>query len=102
MYSTGVTNDWQDLTYGRTGHTFNHNLNITGGSDNIKYAFSYAHMNDKAIMVNSGYKRDNFSLKLNTKPSKRTTLDFQARYHMTNVTVVVPTRQLVFTIQTAV
>ena len=41
MYSTGVTNDWQDLTYGRTGNTFNHNLNITGGSDNIKYAFSY-------------------------------------------------------------
>ena len=28
MYSTGVTNDWQDLTYGRTGNTFNHNLNI--------------------------------------------------------------------------
>ena len=86
MYSTGVTNDWQDLTYGRTGHTFNHNLNITGGSDNIKYAFSYAHMNDKAIMVNSGYKRDNFGLKLNTKPSKRTTLDFQVRYDMTDVT----------------
>ena len=54
MYSTGVTNDWQDLTYGRTGNTFNHNLNITGGSDNIKYAFSYADMNDKAMMVKSG------------------------------------------------
>ena len=71
--------------YGRTGHTFNHNININGGSENIKYAFSYAHMNDKAIMVGSNYKRDNFSLKLNTKPSKRTTLDLQARYSMTDI-----------------
>ncbi len=73
-------NDWQDLTYGRTGHTFNHNININGGTEGIKYAFSYAHMNDKAIMWGSSFKRDNFSLKLNTKPSKKTTLDFQARY----------------------
>ena len=85
LYDNVETNDWQDLTYGRTGHTFNHNLNITGGSENIKYAFSYAHMNDKAIMVNSSFKRDNFSLKLNTKPSKTTTLDFQARYDMTSI-----------------
>lgn len=80
MYKDMPSNDWQDQTYGRTGTTFNHNLNITGGSDKIRYAFSYAHMNDKAIMVGSNFKRDNFSLKLNTKPSKRTTLDFQARY----------------------
>ena len=71
--------------YGRTGNTFNHNININGGSESIKYAFSYAHMNDKAIMLGSSFKRDNFSLKLNTKPSKRTTLDFQARYAKTNI-----------------
>jgi TonB-linked SusC/RagA family outer membrane protein len=42
-------------------------------------------MNDKAIMEGSSFKRDNFSLKLNTKPSKKTTLDFQARYAITNI-----------------
>jgi TonB-linked SusC/RagA family outer membrane protein len=42
-------------------------------------------MNDKAIMEGSSFKRDNFSLKLNTKPSKTTTLDFQARYAITNI-----------------
>ena len=78
-------NDWQDLGYGRTGHTFNHNININGGSDNMKYAFSYAHMDDKAIMVGSDFKRDNLSLKLNTKPTKRTTLDFQARWAKTTI-----------------
>ena len=85
LYRGVEGNDWQDLAYGRTGHTFNHNLNINGGSDNMKYAFSYAHMNDKAIMVGSSFKRDNFSLKLNTKPTKTTTLDFQARYANTYI-----------------
>lgn len=85
MYDGIAENDWQDITFGRTGHTFNHNLNINGGTDAIKYAFSYAHMNDKAIMEGSSFKRDNFSLKLNTKPSKTTTLDLQARYAITNI-----------------
>ena len=49
MYKDVAANDWQDIVYGRTGHTFNQNLNINGGSETIKYAFSYAHMNDKAI-----------------------------------------------------
>ena len=85
LYQGIEGNDWQDIAYGRTGHTFNHNININGGSDNIKYAFSYAHMNDKAIMYGSDFKRDNFSLKLNTKPTKTTTLDFQARYSETDI-----------------
>lgn len=85
LYRNVEANDWQDIVYGRTGNTFNQNLNITGGSDNIKYAFSYAHMNDKAIQIGSNYKRDNFSLKLNTKPTKNTTLDFQARYSDTDI-----------------
>ena len=85
LYDGIAENDWQDITFGRTGHTFNHNLNVNGGSETIKYAFSYAHMNDKAIMEGSSFKRDNFSLKLNTKPSKRTTLDLQARYARTNI-----------------
>ena len=85
LYKNIETNDWQDIVFGRTGHTFNHNLNVNGGSETVKYSFSYAHMNDKAIQIGSSFKRDNFSLKLNTKPSKNTTLDFQARYVKTFV-----------------
>ena len=85
LYANVPTNDWQDLTFGRVGHTFNHNVSVTGGSDNIRYAFSYAHMNDKAIMYGSSFKRDNFSLKLNTKPVKGVTFDLQARYNITDI-----------------
>ena len=85
LYQNIEPNDWQDILYGRTGHTFNHNLNINGGSEAVKYSFSYTHMNDKAILLGSTFKRDNFSLKLNTKPSKVTTVDFHVRYVDTDV-----------------
>ena len=65
LYQNIEANDWQDILYGRTGHVFNQNLNISGGNDEIKYTFSYAHVNDKAILYGSTFKRDNFSLKLN-------------------------------------
>lgn len=80
QYDNIPSNDWQKLTFGRTGNTFNHSLSITGGSENIKYSFNYNHVNDKAIMQQSSYKRDNFSLKLNTKPTNKTNLDFSIRY----------------------
>lgn len=85
LYNNIPNNDWQDLTFGRTGHTFNHSLSITGGSDKVRYAFSYSHMNDKAIMEDSSFKRDNFSLKLNTNPVKRVTLDLSIRYSDTDI-----------------
>ena len=85
IYQNISGNDWQDQTFGRTGHAFNQSLNINGGSDKIKYAFGYSHMNDKAIMQGSSFKRDNFSLKLNSKPVKNVTLDFSVRYSDTDV-----------------
>jgi len=85
LYDNVPYNDWQDLTFGRTGHTFNHNLSITGGTDKIRYAFSYSHMNDKAIMAGSSFKRDNFSLKLNTNPAKNVSIDYSIRYSDTDI-----------------
>ncbi|KAA6336996.1 TonB-dependent receptor SusC [termite gut metagenome] len=78
-------NDWQEQTFGRTGFTFNHNLSISGGGDKTKYSFNYSHINDKAIMQMSGFKRDNLSLKLSNKPNKKVTLDFSLRYSDTQI-----------------
>lgn len=85
LYNDVATNDWQDITFGRTGRTFNHNLSLTGGSEKMKFSFNYAHIDDKAIMQMSNFKRDNLSLKLNSKPVKAVTLDFSMRYSKTNV-----------------
>ena len=51
----------------------------------MKFTFNYAHMDDKAIMIGSNFKRDNLSLKLNYKPVKNVTLDFSARYSNTSI-----------------
>ena len=85
IYDTAQTNDWQDVVFGRTGHTFNHNLSVTGGSENTTYSFNYAHVGDKGIMLNSNFRRDNLSLKLKHKIGKTITLDFSARYANTSV-----------------
>ncbi|MDH6307950.1 TonB-linked SusC/RagA family outer membrane protein [Dysgonomonas sp. PFB1-18] len=83
MYKEIEGNDWQEQIFGRTGFTFNHSLSLTGGGDKIKYSFNYSHVNDKAIMMLSGFKRDNLTLKVNSKPFKNLSLDFSARYSET-------------------
>ena len=85
LYQDIPANDWQNLTFGRTGNTFNHNVNVTGGSDRMRYSFSYSHMNDKAIMQQSSFKRDNLSLKLNNKITDNITLDLSARLSNTDI-----------------
>jgi TonB-dependent starch-binding outer membrane protein SusC len=85
LYGEVQPNDWQQQVFGRTGHTFNHNLSITGGSDKTTYTFSYSHINDKAIMQLSNFKRDNLALKLINKPNDRISIDLSLRYANTHI-----------------
>ncbi len=85
LYDNVEGNDWQDLTFGRTGTVFNHSVNVTGGQDKIKYAFSFAQMREKAIMEGSNFRRWNTSLKLQTKPWERTNLDFSVRFSQAKI-----------------
>ncbi len=85
MYDDIKAINWQDQVFGRTGHTFNHNLSITGGTDKTKYSFSYSHNDDKAIMQMSNFKRDNLNFKLSNKPTKNVTIDLSARYSSTTI-----------------
>lgn len=85
LYGEVQPNDWQQQVFGRTGHTFNHNLSITGGSEKTTYTFSYSHINDKAIMQLSNFKRDNLALKLINKPNDRVSIDLSLRYANTQI-----------------
>ncbi|MGE0079286.1 MAG: SusC/RagA family TonB-linked outer membrane protein [Bacteroidales bacterium] len=85
LYDNQPKNDWFEQLFGRTGHTFNHDLTINGGSDKFKYSFGYASLQTKEIMLDSDYKRDNFSLKLDHKPNKKITLSFSGRYSKTKI-----------------
>ncbi len=49
--------DWQKEAIGRTGMTQTHNVTASGGNKKITYNFSYTYNDDKAIVLNSDYKR---------------------------------------------
>ena len=85
LYGEIQPNDWQEQVFGRTGFTFNHNISITGGTENTNYSLSYSHIDDKAIMQLSNFKRDNLSLKLSNKPNDRITIDLSLRYANTQI-----------------
>jgi TonB-linked SusC/RagA family outer membrane protein len=61
LEKTGGT-DWQDVIY-RTAPITNHQLTISGGTDNLKYMISGGYLDQQGILVNSAYKR--FTLRAN-------------------------------------
>lgn len=54
--------DWQDEIY-QTAPMQNHQLSISGGTDNLSYMISGSYLNQKGILINSSYTR--FSLRAN-------------------------------------
>ena len=61
LRKTGGT-DWQDEIY-RTAPVTNHQLTISGGTDNMKYMVSGGYLDQQGILINSAYKR--FTLRAN-------------------------------------
>ena len=85
LYKNMEGMDHQDRAFGRTGSLINNNISITGGNDVITYNASYARTDDRAIMLQSNYVRNNFNFKMNAKPYKFLKLNFSARYTDTEV-----------------
>jgi len=49
-------NDWQDMIF-RTAPTMNHQLNISGGSESLRFVASGNYYNQRGIIKNSGFER---------------------------------------------
>jgi len=77
--------NYQDELFGRTGNTRQLSVNVSGGSKDAKYSASYARMDDKAIMIGSGFSRDNFNIKFQSKLNKWLTFDINDRFSYTKV-----------------
>jgi TonB-dependent starch-binding outer membrane protein SusC len=78
-------NNWQEQVYGRTGKVQSHDFNVRGGTEKLSYSFNYARYDEKSIMVGSGFKRNNLTLKFNSKPVSKVELAFSLRYSKTKV-----------------
>ncbi len=57
-----VDTDWQDVIF-RNGFYQNHNLNISGGSDQVSYYFSGGYMSQEGAVVNNAL--DRYSMRAN-------------------------------------
>jgi TonB-linked SusC/RagA family outer membrane protein len=77
--------NWQEQVYGQTGEVTSHDLSVRGGSDKFNYAVNYALFDEKSILIGSGFKRNNITLKLNNKPTDKIDLAFSLRYSNTKI-----------------
>ena len=51
--------DYQDEVFGRTGNQKQYNVNVSGGTKDIKYNIGFSHNDEKSIMQGSGYAKNN-------------------------------------------
>jgi len=80
LFANQTANNWQDQVYGRTGRVMSHDVSVRGGGEKFSYSANYALFDEKAIMINSDFRRNNLTMKFNSKPADPVELSFSLRY----------------------
>ncbi|WP_055395979.1 SusC/RagA family TonB-linked outer membrane protein [Flagellimonas eckloniae] len=70
QYSGNPTYDWQDAVF-RTGITQNHNISVSGGTENANYSVSAGYIDQKGIQLAQNFERYTFSANSDIKVGKR-------------------------------
>lgn len=65
-YAQGVNTDWVDLAT-RVGQRQQHNISVSGGSEDTRYFISGAYNNTKGVATNDDFKRTNIRVNLDSK-----------------------------------
>lgn len=68
-YKNGVTTDWLDAVM-QTGVVQNHNVSLSGGSENAKYFVSGDYLDQKGVLLGYNYKRYSFRTNTDFKATK--------------------------------
>ncbi len=68
-YKNGITTDWLDAVM-QTGVVQNHNVSLSGGSENAKYFVSGDYLNQKGVVLGYNYKRYSFRTNTDFKATK--------------------------------
>ncbi len=76
-YEAGIETDWLDEV-SRTGIMQDHNVNISGGNDGLKYFVSGEYLNQKGILKGYQYKRYSFRVNLDMNVTKYLTIGTNA------------------------
>lgn len=86
LYKNAPGTDWQDELYGNQGVQKHYDVGLSGGDNALRYIVNFTHDDEDFIMINSTYKRNNLSLKLNKEVSDNFTIDFYSRLSNTVIT----------------
>lgn len=70
---------WQDETFNPTWSQ-DHNVTITGGTNDTKYSASFSHYDENGIFTNSGFQKTTGKFRVNQKLTKSLTLDATFNY----------------------
>ena len=82
-YRNVETVDWQALTF-RPTWSQDHNVTVTGGTDQTKYSMLFSHYDEDGIFINSGFTKTNAKVRFTQKLWKNVTFDGTINYARTN------------------
>jgi TonB-dependent starch-binding outer membrane protein SusC len=85
VYKNVPAVDWQKEVFGQTGFTQTHNISAAGGNQKITYNLGYTFNDEKAIVLNSSYKRNLFNFKTDYKITSALKAGLSTRYTNQNV-----------------
>ncbi len=85
VYKNVAPVNWQDEVFGNTGINTTHNVSASGGTKKLTYSFGYTYNNEKAVVLNSNYKRHLLNLKGDYKITKNLRAGISTRYTVQNV-----------------
>ncbi|HEY4063007.1 MAG TPA: TonB-dependent receptor [Puia sp.] len=77
--------DWQDLVFGSTAPSMNHNVSIASGTDKTKLLISYNNTQEDGIFSKHNYLRNGIRLKLNHAVFDNLHVDFNTSFLDTKV-----------------
>ncbi len=85
VYKNANPVDWQSEVFGRTGMMQTHNVSANGGSKKFTYNFGYTYNDDKAIVINSNYKRHALIFRGDYKITDKLSVGVSTRYTLQDV-----------------
>lgn len=78
--------DWQDLFYTESGFQTSHNINLSGGSDAMRYMASVGYQGQDGIIRHAGKDQYNMRLNLDGSPKKNLETSFNMSYSRIDLT----------------
>lgn len=79
MYAQGITHNWQDYVF-QTGFTMDHQVSISGGTEDTKYMGAIAYLDQEGVVYNSKLNRANISLNVDQTFNKWLTIGIGTQF----------------------